>query len=72
MGNFVWNEKKALVLQTDRKRGHVGFEECVWALENGKMIADIPNPSVRYSHHRIFIVDINNNAYIVPFLPSED
>jgi hypothetical protein len=72
MSNFVWNEDKALALQSDSKRGHIGFEECVYALENGKMIADLPHPSANYPHQRIFIVDINNYAYVVPYLPDDD
>ena len=72
MIKFVWNEEKALALQTDNKRGRVGFEECVYALENGKMIADILNPCASYPHQRIFIVDINNYAYAVPYLPDDD
>jgi hypothetical protein len=71
MSKFVWNEDKALALRNDSKRGHVGFEECVDALENGKLIADLSNPSVGYPHQRIFILDINNYAYVVPYLPDE-
>jgi hypothetical protein len=71
MSKFVWNEDKALALRSDSKRGHVGFEECVDALENGKLIADLPNPSASYPHQRIFILDINNYAYVVPYLPDE-
>jgi hypothetical protein len=71
MSKFVWNEDKALALRSDSKRGHVGFEECVDALENGKLIADLSNPSVSYPNQRIFILDINNYAYVVPYLPDE-
>ena len=72
MLNLVWNEEKAATLHADRKRSHVGFEECVHALENGKMIVDIPNPNPQFPHQRIFIVDINNYAYVVPYIPSDD
>ena len=72
MPNFVWNEKKAATLHGDVKRRNVGFEECVHALENGKMIVDIPNPSPQFPHQRIFIIDINNYAHVVPYLPGDD
>ncbi len=72
MKKFVWNDEKALALKNSGFRGRVGVEECVLALENRKMLADIPNPSPKYPHQRMFILEINNYAHVVPYLPDDD
>lgn len=61
-----------MALNRNSDRGNIGFQECVLALENGKMIADLPNPSSRYPHQRMFVLDINNYAFVVPYLLGED
>ena len=72
MPNFVWNIEKAASLKSDRLRSHVSFEDCVLAIESGKTLDDIPNPSAKYPHQRMFVLDINNYAYAVPYLTDGD
>jgi hypothetical protein len=66
MMKITWNTEKAKVLEKDKTRNNVGFEECVIAIENGKVLDDIPNPN--YPHQRMFILEINNYAHVVPYV----
>jgi uncharacterized DUF497 family protein len=68
--NFRWNEEKNEHLK--RVRG-IGFEEIVFHLENGGLLAmiDHPRPEV-YPNQRIFAVAVNGYAYMVPFVWDGD
>jgi len=66
---FKWNlEKNA---QLVKERG-VSFERVLYHIER-KEILDIiehPNPA-KYPNQKMFIVDIENYAYLVPFVENE-
>ena len=64
-----WNLNKAKLLQDDVSRGRVGFEDCVIAIEDGRVLDDIPNPN--YPHQRMLVLNINNYAYVVPYIIEE-
>ena len=69
MKQFRWDlGKNAWLLQ---ERG-VSFEEVVVAIAQGRLldIVEHPHPE-RYHHQRLFIVEINQYAYLVPFLEEE-
>lgn len=72
MKKIVWSSEKAKILRKDAARGKVGFEDCVVALEEGRVLDDISNPGSNYSHQRMFVLEINNYAYIVPYVESEE
>lgn len=36
------------------------------------MLDDIPNPVSSYAHQRMFVLEINNYAYVVPYVESEE
>jgi uncharacterized DUF497 family protein len=36
-----------------------GFDDVVDAIRNNRLVANIRNPSSRYPHQRMFIVEIN-------------
>lgn len=72
MKTIVWNPEKAKVLRADDARGHVGFEDCVVAIEEGRLLADIPNPGASYERQRMFILNINDYAYAVPYIETDD
>jgi len=72
MKKIVWNPEKAKVLREDTERGKVSFEDCVVALEEGRVLDDISNPGSNYPHQRMFVLEINNYAYIVPYVESEE
>jgi len=65
-----WNAEKNERLKTERG---VGFEEVVLALEEGRVL-DLyvhPNQS-RYLGQKMWIVEINEYAYLVPFVEDNE
>ncbi len=72
MKKIVWNLEKAKSLIEDTARGNVSFEDCVVALEEGRVLDDISNPGSNYAHQRMFVLEINNYAYVVPYVESEE
>ncbi|MBT7556856.1 toxin [Candidatus Woesearchaeota archaeon] len=72
MKTINWDIEKAGILRNDNSRGNVGFEDCVIAIEEGRVLDDIPNPSKQYPNQRMFVLGINNYAYIVPYVETDD
>jgi hypothetical protein len=72
MKRIAWNEEKALSLRSNAQRNNVGFEECIVAIEEGRVPADIANPNRRFPHQRMMILHINDYAYAVPYVETED
>jgi uncharacterized DUF497 family protein len=66
---FVWSKLKDEKLVKER---NVSFEQAVFCIRNGGLLAVIDNPSFAHKEHRCFIVNINNYCYIVPFIVTED
>jgi hypothetical protein len=71
MKKIAWNIEKAAALLSDPARGNVGFEACMVALENGKLLDVAPNPSSNHPTQKMFILNIDNYAYCVPFVETE-
>ena len=66
---FDWNEEKNEWLR--RGRG-VTFEEIVYHLTRGGLLDTIEHPSqARYPGQRIFIVNVEKYACLVPFVEDE-
>ena len=69
MKNIEWNDEKNLSLQ--RERG-VCFEDVVLCLTNNKVLDTIKHPNKeKYPNQRIFIIDIQDYIYLVPFVEDE-
>ena len=67
---FNWNPEKNHQLIEERGRS---FEEAVFHIENGGLLDDICHPSAEeYSHQKIFIVAIDQYAYLVPYVETDD
>jgi hypothetical protein len=63
---FEWNETKNETLK--RERG-IGFEDILVAIEDGNLLTIIEHPNQkRYPHQQIFVVQIDDYAYLVPFV----
>ena len=70
MKRFDWNDAKNLQLKV--KQG-IGFDEVYAALEDGGLLDNIPHPNQkRYPAQRIFIIEIDNYAFLVPFVEDEE
>ncbi len=66
MKYFAWDERKNEKLKADRG---IGFEEIVFLIAIGRVldILDHPKPD-RYSGQRIFVIERDGYAYLVPFV----
>jgi hypothetical protein len=64
----VGNEKNQL-LKSER---NISFEEVVFYIERQHVLDIVQRPNQeRYKGQKIFIINIDNYAYLVPFVESE-
>ena len=69
MRHFVWNSEKNT--QLIRERG-ISFERVIFHIERDEILDVIKHPnSSKYPNQRMFILDIGNYAYLVPFVETE-
>jgi uncharacterized DUF497 family protein len=62
---FNWNEKKNEQLKHERG---VSFEQVVFLIENECVLDVLEHPNkIKYRDQRVYIININNYAYAVPF-----
>ena len=69
MKYFTWDNDKNEEL---RKERGISFEEIIFHIERGDIldILEHPNPE-RYKGQRIFVINVEGYAYLVPFLEAE-
>ena len=69
MKYFSWNTDKNKQLQDER---NISFEEIVFYIERGFLLDVVEHPNqTKYSGQKIFIVNINDYAYLVPFVETD-
>lgn len=66
---FNWNEEKNTLLKAER---NISFEDIITALQNGDLIEIIPNPSQNHPEQKCLVVNINNYAYLVPYVENNN
>ncbi len=70
MKHINWNTEKSLGLK--KLRG-ICFEDIIYYIEKGDLLDDYEHPhQERYHRQRIMVIGINNYAYLVPYVESED
>ena len=70
MKTFAWDEAKNELLK--RERG-VSFEEIVFHIHNGDLLARLDHPNrTKYSHQQIFVVLVGEYVYMVPYVEDEE
>ena len=70
MKYFDWNQEKNEQLMVRRD---VSFEDVIIALDEGQIVNIIKHPNqVKYPRQKIFIININEYCYLVPFVETED
>ena len=58
--------------QLIEQRG-ISFDEVVFYIQQGSLLDDIKHPnSNRYPNQRVFVVDINGNVFLVPYIETQD
>ena len=70
MKSYDWNREKNEILKNDRS---ISFEEIVFHIENGDELDVYPHPNQeRYPNQLISVVAVNNYAYLVTYIESEE
>ncbi len=70
MKYFDWNNEKNEELIKDR---NISFEEAVFCIMHDGLLDIIEHPNKsKYPDQKIFIVDIDNYVYIVPFVEDDE
>ena len=67
MKYFSWDSAKNDKLRAERG---ISFEEIVYHIERGDVLDVLENPSQRYSGQRVFVVRVQEYAYLVPSIES--
>jgi len=67
--HFDWDKDKSEVLKKERD---ISFEEVVTALFEGRTLADEKHPNKKYPNQRIFVIEIDNYAYLVPYVEDKE
>ena len=69
MKYFSWNTDKNKQLQEEH---NISFEEVVFYIEKGLLLDIVEHPNQeKYSGQKIFIININDYAYLVPFVETD-
>lgn len=69
MKYFDWNVEKNAELWAERG---IAFEDVVFCINHGGLLDIIEHPNrERYPNQRVFIVNIDDYAYLVPFVEDE-
>lgn len=68
MKHFAWSTEKNEILKRERE---VSFEAVVFHIERGDLLDILEHSNQeRYPGQRIFVVNIDDYAYLVPFVES--
>lgn len=70
MKYFDWDIKKNEKLRETR---NISFEQIVFAIANDKLLDTLEHPnSEKYPNQKLFVVEISDYAYVVPFIEDEE
>ena len=70
MKHFDWSEEKNEQLRRERD---IGFEEVLIAIDEGRILDIVEHSDKKkYPNQKIFIIDIDNYAYLVPFVEDNE
>ncbi len=69
MKHFAWNSVKNAQLVKDRG---ISFERVIYHIERNEILDIIKHPnSSKYPNQRMFILEISNYAYLIPFVETD-
>jgi hypothetical protein len=67
---YRWNFEKNLKLKSERG---ISFEQIVMHIERGDILDVVRHPNQEeYPYQQIIVVEIDNYAYLVPFVEDEN
>jgi len=69
MKYHAWNNEENEKLKKERG---ISFEEIVFYVEHGQLVAIIDHPNKeKYANQKKYVVNVNDYVYLVPFVESE-
>ncbi len=69
MKTYSWDNEKNDWLSVNRG---ISFERVIYRIENNGLLDIIHNPNgVKYPHQLMFVIEIDEYAWLVPFVESE-
>ena len=69
MKYYSWNNDKNEKLKKERG---ISFEDIIYYIENKNLRAILKhNNQEKYPKQKIYVIEINNYAYLVPFIENE-
>ena len=69
MKYFSWDDEKNELLKEERQ---ISFEDIVFYIEQGFLLDVLEHPNQeKYQGQKIFVVQIDEYAYLVPFVEDE-
>lgn len=67
---FLWNDEKNKILRSTRQ---ITFEDIVLYIEKGFLMDVLEHPiQEKYAGQKIFVVQVDNYVYLVPFVENKD
>lgn len=67
---FTWEPEKNEKLKEERG---ISFEEIVFHLQRGDILDILEHPNQeKYGGQRVFVIEVEGYAYLVPFLETEN
>ncbi|MCH9844321.1 MAG: toxin [Alphaproteobacteria bacterium] len=66
-----WSEEKSEWLRNKYGRMGVGFETCETLIKAGQILDIIENVSSHYPKQKMFVLEIKNYIYLVPFVETD-
>ena len=70
MATIRWDPEKEDRLCQAEDRGGVTFVDCVVAIEEGRVLDELPHPT--RDNQRLLVLAIEGYAYVVPYVPEPD
>lgn len=70
MKYFDWDHEKAEQLKQERD---ISFEDILLAIDEGGILDIVEHPNQeKYPNQKVFVVDMNGYAYLVPFVEDKE
>ncbi len=70
MKYHTWNNEKNDILKSERG---ISFEDVIYYIDHGKLLAIVKHPNNdKYPDQKIYIVNIEDYAYLVPFVETDE
>lgn len=67
--SISFNEEKNQLLKATRA---ICFEDVLEAIKKNQLLANSSNPNNQRPHQKIYIIEINRYAYVIPYVINEE